>query len=322
VLKTDKWVLLTEEQQRVYDHMFSVSVKLQEEAVPFNGVQTSKNQLYIIDKWTDNGKTITFTKKGQDYTVEKSILKPYLKTERNDLFSSFETIQPNAYLLFPYKVVKGHPVLYSNTEMKKKFPLAWDYLSTFKTELLDRDIQPELTNKSEWYRFGRHQSLTIFENRPKIIVGVLFFKDRYVYDTADIYFSSGGTAGYCGIYMKEESDYSPYYIMGLLNSGPVEWIATLLGDVFQGDCYAHGTDVLKRLPIRKIDFQDKKEKKKHDEICDIVKQVISLKKQRKQASQARDIQQIERGITHARKKLEEAVIRLYGIEALVEVIPK
>lgn len=322
VLKDDNWVLLTEIEQKLYDKLHSVSFKLEREAIPFNGIQTSKNSVYMVEGWKEHKDTISFKKKGKEYEVEKAILKPYWTNKRGEIFSSFDTLIPNTYLIFPYKIVNEKPVLYSISEMKKKFPLTLDYLNDFKSELDSRDIRPLPATDDEWYRYGRHQSLTIFENRPKIIVGNLFFEERYVYDTKNIYFSSGGTAGCVGIYMKENSEYSPYYLLGLLNSRPIEWVASIIGDVFQGYCYAHGTDELKKLPIREIKFDDKRDVSRYNEVCKLVKTLIAIKKKFNGTQSTRRKEILHRLLMTTRKKLEDLIVDLYGIKNLVHVIPK
>ena len=54
----------------------------------------------------------------------------------------------------------------------------------------------------------------------------------------------------------------------------MEWYSTLLGEVFRGGYIARGTKVLKRLPIRKIDFTNKDDKGIHDKIIKVQKELI------------------------------------------------
>src|SRR5690606_29958984 len=120
--------------------------------------------------------------------------------------------------------------------------------------LINRDISPEPSNPNEWYRYGRHQSLNKFLDEQKIIVGILSKGDKYAIDRKNTFIASGGTAGYCAIRLPKSSPYSIYYIQALVNSKYAEWVAMNIGDVFRGGYFAHGTSVLKRLPIREINF--------------------------------------------------------------------
>ena len=65
----------------------------------------------------------------------------------------------------------------------------------------NRDVQPAVLDKDEWYRYGRSQAITSLNNRDKIIVGVNRKKDNplYLMDKTHYLIASGGTAGYVGI---------------------------------------------------------------------------------------------------------------------------
>lgn len=110
----------------------------------------------------------------------------------------------------------------------------------------------------------------------KIIVGVLSVGDKYAIDVHGTLISSGGTAGYCVVAVPETSEYSIYYIQAILNSKYLEWFSALYGEVFRGGYIARGTKVLKNLPIRKIDFGNKKENTLHDKIALSQKELISI----------------------------------------------
>ncbi len=123
-----------------------------------------------------------------------------------------------------------------------------------------RDIKPTPETDNEWYRYGRHQSLDKCDVPAKIIVGVLSQGNKYAIDYYGTLISSGGTAGYCMITLPEDFAYSIYYIQALLNSKYLEWFSALNGEVFRGGYIARGTKVLKKFPIRLIDFQDRGER--------------------------------------------------------------
>ena len=59
----------------------------------------------------------------------------------------------------------------------------------------------------------------------------------------------------------------------------MEWFSALQGEIFRGGYIARGTKVLKKLPIRVIDFNDKGNKKLHDNIASIQKSLIELQHQ-------------------------------------------
>ena len=100
--------------------------------------------------------------------------------------------------------------------------------------------------------------------------------NKYAIDYNGTLISSGGTAGYCMITLPEELPLSIYYIQSLLNSKYLEWYSALIGEVFRGGYIARGTKVLKRLPIRKIDFSDKNDVSLYKKISETQKKLIDI----------------------------------------------
>ena len=68
--------------------------------------------------------------------------------------------------------------------------------------------------------------------------------EKYPIDFSKTLHTAGGTAGYCSIYLSDNSKYSIYYIQAVLNSRYVEWLIHLRGEVFRGGYVARGTKVL------------------------------------------------------------------------------
>ena len=78
------------------------------------------------------------------------------------------------------------------------------------------------------------------------------------------------------ITLPKNCKYSIYYIQALLNSKYLEWYSALIGEVFRGSYIARGTKVLKKLPIRKIDFDNPREKSLHDSITNTQQRLIEI----------------------------------------------
>ena len=281
-LDSDVWVLVPPELTTAYNKIISQSIKLADLVGNdniFNGIQTSANDIYIFTPNKEDKKYYYFTKKDVDYKIEKEITKPYFQTSSGeDNLNTYRTFKPNARVIYPYAHRISGVDIIPLTVIQKNFPLAYDYLQKHKAILNNpkRDIKPEPKTKSEWHRYGRHQSLDSCGLPSKIIVGVLSVGDKYAIDTYGTLISSGGTAGYCVVAVPIDSDYSIYYIQAILNSKYLEWFSALHGEVFRGGYIARGTKVLKNLPIRKIDFTNSKEKAFHDKIVEIQKELIRI----------------------------------------------
>lgn len=284
-LTADTWTLVPKYLRSTYNCIVSQSKTLcaliGEENI-YNGIQTSANNIYIhkIDK-TDKKYTY-FTVKGIQWQIETELTRPYYKTGQgiNNL-NTYRPFLPNAFVIYPYKKVNEKIVFIEIKELEKKFPKAYKFLEHNKYYLANpkRDIKPEPATENEWYRYGRHQSLDKCDVPSKIIVGVLSQGNKYAIDYYGTLISSGGTAGYCMITMPDESKYSIYYIQALLNSKYLEWFSSLYGEIFRGGFIARGTKVLKQLPIRLIDFNNKADKTLHDKISTTQKSLIEIQGQ-------------------------------------------
>mgnify|MGYP001291490054 CR=1 FL=1 len=206
---------------------------------------------------------------GSEHHVEKELTRPYFKTGRGeDTLHTYRDLQPNAFVIYPYRKVEDRLVLVKYEELQNAYPNLFDFLHIIREKLDNdrRDIKPEPTSPNEWYRYGRSQSLENCDVPLKIVVGVLSSGYKYSIDRKRTFISSGGTAGYCPINVPPESLYSIYYIQALLSSKYLEWFASIYGEVFRGGFVARGTKVLKRMPIVPIDFENRGEKTLHDKI--------------------------------------------------------
>ena len=281
-LTSDTWALIPKYLKSVFNSIISQSQSLEiligDENI-YNGIQTSANPIYIhkIDK-TDNNFTF-FTVKGKQWKVENKLTRPYYKTGKGiDNLNTYRPFSPNSFVIYPYKKVKGNIEFIKIDDLKNDYPECHKFLLHNKPTLSNkkRDIKPIPQTQDEWYRYGRHQSLDKCDVPAKIIVGVLSQGNKYAIDYHGTLISSGGTAGYCMITNPNNSPYSIYYIQALLNSKYLEWFSSIYGEVFRGGYIARGTKVLKQVPIRIINFKDKKDKIIHDKIAKTQKDLIKI----------------------------------------------
>ncbi|GGE91305.1 adenine methyltransferase [Pseudoalteromonas gelatinilytica] len=235
-----------------------------------NGIQTSANNVYIHKPIKEDEHFIYFEYGGNQYHIEKELTRPYFKTGRGeDTLYTYRDVQPNAFVIYPYRKIDNRVVLVEYEELQSDYPNLFNFLHVIREKLDNdkRDIKPEPTSPNEWYRYGRSQSLENCDVPLKIVVGVLSSGYKYSIDRKRTFISSGGTAGYCPINVPSECPYSIFYIQALLSSKYLEWFASIYGEVFRGGFVARGTKVLKRMPIIPINFDNRESKDLHDDIA-------------------------------------------------------
>ncbi|MDR1200486.1 MAG: Eco57I restriction-modification methylase domain-containing protein [Tannerellaceae bacterium] len=327
-LDNEVWALVAPEVKGLYDRILFQSVKLEDivgETNIYNGIQTSANRIYVHKKTNEDSQYVYFILDEIKWKIEKELTRPYYKTSRGeDHLSTYHPFQPNSFVIYPYKRTATSVEFIKIDELKKKYPFAYSFFIHYKEELSrpTRDIKPYPETVDEWYRYGRHQNLVNCDVPGKIIVGVLSVGNKYAIDFSHTLVSSGGTAGYCMITPPDLTPYSIYYIQAILNSKYVEWFASLYGEVFRGGYIARGTKVLKRLPIRKINFDNTTDKKKHDEIVNIQQELIRLQGEMdKKRNSRRDLIPLQRTFERQKDLLENTLKNLYGLGVDDDSIP-
>ncbi|KAA3595833.1 MAG: adenine methyltransferase [Calditrichaeota bacterium] len=327
-LEDEVWILVPNYLKSAFDKINSQSVALEtligSENI-YNGIQTSANNLYIHKPIKETENSFFFKKGGITWEIEKALTKPYFQTSSGlDNLNTYRPFNPNSFVIYPYQKTEKGIEFISIDKLQMDFPKAYEYLIAYKDKLDNpkRDIKPTPKTSDEWYRFGRHQSLDKCDVPAKIIVGVLSQGNKYAIDYFGTLISSGGTAGYCMITLPEDCNYSIYYIQALLNSKYLEWYSALIGEVFRGGYIARGTKVLKRLPIRIIDFNNNTDKDLHSNISSIQKELIQLQgKIDKSSCNSRALIPLERQFTNLKNELDSLLTELFALGNDDKLIP-
>jgi len=327
-LDDDGWTLVPGNLKPIFESIESQSQTLElligSENI-YNGIQTSANNIYIHTATNEDEQFYYFQKDGTDWKIEKELTRPYFKTSSGtDNLNTYRPFSPNAFVIYPYLKTDEGIQFVEIEQLESDYPNAFAYLNHYKEALNNpkRDIKPTPETENEWYRYGRHQSLDKCDVPAKIIVGVLSQGNKYAIDYYGTLISSGGTAGYCMITLPEDFPYSIYYIQALLNSKYLEWFSALNGEVFRGGYIARGTKVLKKLPIRIIDFENETEKELHDKIASLQEALIQLQGQIDQnAGNQRELIPLKRQFDSKKTELDETLKTLYNLGEDDNLIP-
>ena len=91
------WLLPgTPDELALIEAMYANSVSLGSVAEVFNGIQTSRNDVFVIPRWRDvDDECIAFDKAGRTWLIEKNILKPFFEGGVTSL-KSFRPLQTGA----------------------------------------------------------------------------------------------------------------------------------------------------------------------------------------------------------------------------------
>ena len=172
-LGNEKWILDKLEILNKISEIEKRGKKLGEIAEIHVGVTTLADDFYIFKNpsFENNDATVKL-KDGNEYKIEKSILKPIVKA--SVLKSSNE--EQNRFIIFPYKLLNGRYVIIEENEISKIYPLTYNYFLSIKERLIMRDKGKKM---SSWYAFGRSQGLNTSFGE-KILVSPMGYKPRFI----------------------------------------------------------------------------------------------------------------------------------------------
>ncbi len=309
-ISADRWVFLVGPLKKLVEKFKATPTKLKTFADIYVGLQTSKDEVYIIRPFKEGKDYVSFEDyKGKKWKIERDILRPCIY---NLILSPFTTPKANSYIIFPYFMDEnGKTIIYSREEMKKKFTKTWDYLVSHKKELLKRDIQP--FSEETWYAYGRSQSLGKFDGRNKLIAKVLSREPCFAFDSSNIFFTGGGNGPYYGVSLKEDSSVSPYYLQAFLNNKLVEIMVSSSSSVFRGEYYSYGKQFISDLPIPTPNTQSTEGREECEKIEQLTKTLHSLNDKLAETETPGKKEIIESQISEVREELQNLIFDVFNL---------
>jgi hypothetical protein len=264
----------------------TVAVPIAKYADIFTGIQTSAEQKRTY--WFSDEEIISETKEcytilrdGRRFSIEKKILRPYFKPVKKSekKQNTYSYLTTNKHIIFPYDSAgKVIPL----EELQTDYPGTYEYLLANYDVLAPKGIvaggkrDVNYATADTWYRYGRHQALTAFNNRKKLIVGILSKDPMYALDTNNYLIASGDTAGYCAVCEREGSPYALEYIQAWLTNEHTEKILQIIGSDFENGFYSRGRSVLVTLPFVELNFGDSKQKAIYDRVVEATREIYHI----------------------------------------------
>ncbi len=304
------------------------AVPLSSVACIFNGIQTSaerpekfsdKKEVYWFDKSSVISETdtiIVIEKYGKQYSIEKSILKPYFKpTKKAEKgMTTYTLLETDKRIIFPYDV-NGN--LIEEEIMKQTYKGCFAYLTDCYDRLVPKVLNDGIgrdvpgATENTWYQYGRTQALTAFIHTPKLIVRVLSKDPMYAFDEEDMLIASGGTAGYCAISEKKGDGYALPFIQAWLAHPYTEQMFRIMGSDFENGFTARGTYLLNKIPIVKIDFSDTEQTTLYEDVIRNTKKIYQLCKDSKEKPDKATTGILEKEKNRLIKEVEKIITKFY-----------
>ncbi|MCI9083594.1 MAG: N-6 DNA methylase [Lachnospiraceae bacterium] len=325
VLNKFPWRLTTDlDFLKMLQKLDMVAVPITKYTDIFTGIQTSAEQKRtywftdeeIIDETEE---CYTFQRDGMTFSIEKSILRPYFKPVKKSekKQNTYSYLTTNKHIIFPYD---SNGKIIPLEELKTNYPGTYEYLLANYDVLAPKDIVPggkrdvNYATADTWYRYGRHQALSAFNNRKKLIVGILSKDPMYVLDTNDFLIASGDTAGYCAVCKQDGSPYELEYIQAWLTNDYTERILQIIGSDFENDFYSRGRSVLVTLPFVELDFDDPGQKAIYDKVVAATRTIYQINEKLAEHPAKRIANTLQRQKESLIYEIQGLIARVYRLE--------
>lgn len=195
------------------------------------GIATNKDNVYIVKDIQDTKKKSVKIFNGSE--IESKLLKKIVKGSKYHGSGNY-------WILFPYKQNEkdGSISVIEEDEMRKKYPLAYNYFLAHEEELLKRDMD---SNAKTWYQFARSQGLNNCFKKKIVINHILPDNSQQ----AEVYELDEETLVYSGIYITAENDEKLNFIKDELQSSDFAKYAVLCGKDMSGGYKKFNTNIVK-----------------------------------------------------------------------------
>lgn len=282
----------------------------------FQGTGTRADKVYMVENRGRKGKLIRIysTEKEAEYLLESTFLKPVL---RGRSIGRYEIADKNLSLIVPYEVIGGKSNLVQQKKLVALAPKTFKYLNDCKPRLDERE---KGRFKGEgWYCYGRPQNLDRFDVPEKIVLPDVANRGTCFLDREGMWLLDTAYA----IVRKANAEFDLRYLLAILNSPLLTCFLKETGSALRGGYFRMKTAYLNPFPIRTINFSERDDKTKHDQIVILVDQMLALKLKVKNAKTPHEKTTLDRQIAATDRQIDQLVYELYGLtEEEIRIVEK
>ena len=308
---SDAWNFTVGNGAALFEKLSKMPVKLGDVAAIFVGLQTSADDVYVLEVVDSLGGLLVAHSAvtSEQVSIERTYTHPFIKRVT---IQPFEQPVARHVLIFPYDA-SGNPVRWK--EIQESAPLTAEYLLRCKPLLMSREngnIDPK-----RWYEYVYPKNLTRFA-QSKLVTQVITEGPRFALDQMSLYFTGGGNGPYYGISPRGKE--SPLYFLALLNSPVTDFFMRQVSTTFHGGYWSYSKRFMEHIPIRTIDFASPADKAMHDEMVRLVDQILTLHRQLATTGTDREKSGLQLQIAALDRAIDSLVFRLYELSPKEEEI--
>lgn len=238
------WVLVSGLPENILNKLNRQSRRVEDVFVKiFQGLATSKDDVYFLQNCIEEENYILGYSDylGKQIRIEKALVRPLLKGED---VHRYDTLHSSRCVVFPYQIINGKVILFSEHELIKDFPWGYKYLKECEKVLRNRE-KGRFNINGSWFQFGRKQGILAAEHE-KLVAPDISIGGNFSYDLKGEWYQTTTIYGY----VKDEKVRASYKtLMAILNSRLCWWYIKNTGTVLANDYYRFKPDYIKPFPL-------------------------------------------------------------------------
>ena len=274
----------------------------------FVGIQTSADDVYIMNFVKDNECYITLESKSLHtvWDFEKDLLFPIVSGTDVHRYADLPERQ---YVLFPYAIDIGGVSLINFNAIQRNFPKTTNYLLENKKKLENREKGK--MKGPNWYGYIYPKNLAR-QATVKLCIPRLVDCLYASYDSTAIHYLDNVDVG--GLCLNDDHKNQGYlYLLGILNSKLLRWYFPFVSAPFRGGWLSANRQFLSQLPIKTIDFSNQVDVTKHGRMVALVENMLNLHKRLSVAGLPQEKEHLQRQIDQTDRQIDALVYELYGL---------
>ncbi|HOD29597.1 MAG TPA: Eco57I restriction-modification methylase domain-containing protein [Syntrophales bacterium] len=302
----------------LFEKLRRMPVKLGDVADIFVGLQTSADDVFIMNVVKETGNKITLHSKALDenWTFEKGLFFPLVSGTDVQRYNQLPDRQ---HILFPYEVSETTVRLIEFWRLAEQFPQTAAYLTANRKRLEGREKGK--SKGANWYGYIYLKNMAR-QGVTKLCIPRLVDHLYAAYDSDGRHFLDNVDVG--GIIWHETyRDQGFHYLLALLNSKLLGWYFPFISAPFRGGWMSANRQFLSQLPVRTIDFADPADRERHDRMVALVEEMLDLHRQLAAARTDHEQTGLKRQIDATDRRIDRLVYDLYNLtEEEIRIIEK
>lgn len=297
-LSSGPWVFASQGKRAVFAKMESESVRLIDLPADISrGSSSGADDVFVVQK--TNRKSAYRSRDGETVRLEADILR--VPVYATDFGRYFFRPAANERIIFPYRTDAASSDLIDEADLRREFPLTFEYLRT-RRHLLDKRKQ-----FATWYSYSAPRNLSVHDSAD-LLVPLLadrgLFSEFHHKGEQFCLMASGGFS----IKMKDDARLSVKYLLALLNSKLLFSYLKSNSNVFRGGWVTCTKQYVAPLPVHLGN------KARQAPLVALADRMLELNKKKHAGKLApSQLDRLEREIAATDAEIDNLVYKLYGI---------